>query len=79
MYAFIAPAVGGAALMLALAAVTRGPQHLIVAVLGLPWFYVFGIVPALLCGVVAGALKPVLPPWPALGMMTVAGDPKSGV
>lgn len=73
MYAFIAPAIGGAALMLALSAVTRDPQNLVVAVLGLPWFYVFGIVPALLCGIVAGALKPVLPTWPALGMMTVAG------
>lgn len=73
MYAFVAPAVGGATLMLALSAVSRDPQNLMLTVLGLPWFYVFGIVPALLCGIVAGALKPARSTWLALGMMTAAG------
>ena len=73
MYAFVAPAVGGATLMLALSAVSRDPQNLMLTVLGLPWFYFFGIVPALLCGIVAGALKPARSTWPALGMMTAAG------
>lgn len=73
MYAFAAPAVGGVALILALTVVTRDLQNLMTAIFGLPWFYVFGIVPALLCGIVAGAFKPVRPTWPALGMMTVAG------
>ncbi|MFY0476583.1 hypothetical protein [Achromobacter marplatensis] len=73
MYAFVAPAVGGVALMIGVAIVTLEGQNLITAIFGLPWFYVFGIVPALLCGIVAGALKPVRPTWPALGMMTGVG------
>lgn len=73
MYAFTAPAIGGIALMIGVAIATLEAQNLMTAIFGLPWFYVFGVVPALLCGIVAGALKPARPSWGALGTMTVAG------
>ncbi|MCD0499355.1 hypothetical protein LP085_21020 [Achromobacter sp. MY14] len=73
MFAFIAPAIGGIAVTLVLSAISQTPRNLMIMVFGLPWFYLFGVIPALLCGVVAGALRPVQSTWAALGKIALVG------
>ncbi|MBB1592620.1 hypothetical protein [Achromobacter sp. UMC46] len=73
IYAFAAPAIGGIGVVLALAAITLDPQTLMMMLYGLPWFYLFGAVPALLCGVVAGALRPARPAWRDYARLALVG------
>lgn len=73
IYAFLAPLAGGIAVTLGLAIVTWDANSLMLALLGAPWFYLFGLVPALMCGAAAGALKPAVPSWRAWGKMTAIG------
>lgn len=73
IYAFVGPAVGIVVIALSMAAVTWSADSLMFAVFGLPWSYIFGIIPALLCGMTAGALKPVAPSWLAILRMGVIG------
>lgn len=73
MFAFIAPAIGGIAVTLVLSVLSQTPQNLMIMVFGLPWFYLFGVIPALLCGIVAGALRPVRSNWKALGKVALVG------
>lgn len=73
LYGVAAPPIGGAAVIIALTAATRDPETLLMLVYALPWFYIFGFVPALLCGVVAGALRPAHPSWRACAGMALVG------
>ncbi|WP_242702791.1 MULTISPECIES: hypothetical protein [Achromobacter] len=73
LYAVAAPAIGGAGVILGLTAATRDPETLLMLLYGLPWFYLFGFVPALLCGVVAGALRPARSSWLACVGMAAVG------
>lgn len=65
IYAFVGPAMGMVVIALITTIAARSPESLSFALYGLPWAYVFGIVPALLCGLTAGALKPLAPSWRA--------------
>lgn len=73
LYGVAAPPIGGAAVIIALTAATRDPENLLMLVYALPWFYIFGFVPALLCGIVAGALRPAHPSWRAYAAMGLVG------
>ncbi|CAB5511664.1 hypothetical protein LMG26857_00952 [Achromobacter anxifer] len=73
LYGVAAPPIGGAGVILALTAITRDPETLLMLVYALPWFYIFGFVPALLCGIVAGALRPAQPSWLACAGMALIG------
>lgn len=73
IFAFVGPAVGMFAIAVAMSIGTGDPQSLMFALYGLPWAYIFGIVPALLCGMTAGALKPAGRKWPAILRMGVIG------
>ncbi|WP_156329959.1 hypothetical protein [Achromobacter piechaudii] len=73
MYAFFAPAIGGIAVTLVLSILSQDPKNLITMIFGLPWFYLFGAIPALLCGVVAGALRPLRSSWWAMARIALIG------
>ncbi|MFD4838497.1 hypothetical protein ACFWP0_13400 [Achromobacter sp. NPDC058515] len=73
IYAFVGPAVGMAVIALITAIAARSLESLMMALYGLPWSYLFGIVPALLCGLAAGALKPLAPSWRANLRMGLLG------
>ncbi|CAB3930404.1 hypothetical protein [Achromobacter insolitus] len=73
LYGVAAPPIGGAGVVMGLTAATRDPETLLMLVYALPWFYIFGFVPALLCGVVAGALRPAHPSWRACAGMALVG------
>lgn len=73
LFALAAPAIGGTAVITVMAALTRELETLLMLVYGLPWFYIFGFVPALLCGLVAGALRPARPSWLACAGMAAVG------
>ncbi len=73
LFAVAAPAIGGAGVIIGLTAATRDPETLLMLLYGLPWFYLFGFVPALLCGIVAGALRPARSSWSACVGMAAVG------
>ncbi|QKH36885.1 hypothetical protein FOC84_18865 [Achromobacter pestifer] len=73
LYGVAAPPIGGAGVVITLTALTRDPETLLMLVYALPWFYIFGFVPALLCGIVAGALRPAHPSWRACAGMALVG------
>lgn len=73
IYTFAAPAIGGAAVVLGVTAASRDLENLMMAIYGLPWFYIFGALPALLCGIVAGALRPTLPSWRYYCLIALVG------
>lgn len=73
LFAFFAPGIGGIAVTLVVSAIALDPKNLMMVIFGLPWFYVFGAVPALLCGVVAGAWRPDRPTWGAYGKVAIVG------
>ena len=51
----------------------QDPELLLFGLYGLPWAYLFGGIPALLCGMTAGALKPAAPSWLAILRMGLIG------
>ncbi|MGB3432885.1 hypothetical protein [Achromobacter sp.] len=73
LFGVAAPAIGGAGVITGLTLATRDPETLLMLLYGLPWFYLFGFVPALLCGVVAGALRPARSSWLACAGMAAIG------
>lgn len=73
LFACFAPGIGGIAVTLVVSAIALDPKNLMMVVFGLPWFYVFGAVPALLCGVVAGALRPERPLWRSYAKVAIVG------
>lgn len=73
IFAFVGPAVGIVVIALTMAVAARSADSLMFGIFGLPWAYIFGIVPALLCGMTAGALKPLAPSWLAILRMAVIG------
>jgi len=73
IYAFVGPAVAIFVIAVSMAIITLSPNNLMFALFGLPWSYIFGIVPALLCGMIAGALKPLAPSWTAIVRMGFIG------
>lgn len=74
LFAFFAPAIGGIAVTLAISVIALEPKNLMMMVFGLPWFYIFGGVPALLCGIVAGALRPDRPTWRSYVKVAIVGS-----
>ncbi|MCF7769747.1 hypothetical protein [Achromobacter pulmonis] len=60
LYLFMGPPIGVLVLSLMLAVAARSAEHLLTSILLIPWAYLFGGVPALLSGLVAGACKPAL-------------------
>lgn len=73
MFALFAPAIGGAAVTITISAIAMAPKNLMMLIFGLPWFYIFGAVPALLCGVVAGALRPARASWWSYAKVALVG------
>lgn len=73
IYAFAGPAVASVLIGLVMGIGGRSLEGLMFALYGLPWSYIFGIVPALLCGLAAGALKPTTPSWRASLRMGALG------
>lgn len=73
IFAFVGPAVGIMVIALTMAVAAWSPDGLMFGIFGLPWAYLFGIVPALLCGMTAGALKPLAPSWRAILRMGAIG------
>lgn len=73
IYAFLGPAMGMAVVALIMTIGARSMDGLMLGLYGLPWAYLFGAVPALLCGLAAGALKPLAPSWRANLRMAALG------
>lgn len=73
MFALFAPAIGGAAVTITISAIAMAPKNLMMLIFGLPWFYIFGAVPALLCGAVAGALRPARATWWSYAKVALVG------
>ncbi|WP_128828253.1 hypothetical protein [Achromobacter mucicolens] len=73
IFAFVGPAVGMQVIAVTTAIASQDPELLLFGLYGLPWAYIFGGVPALFCGMTAGALKPVAPNWVAILRMGLIG------
>ncbi|SEJ10247.1 hypothetical protein [Achromobacter sp. NFACC18-2] len=73
IFAFVGPPVGIAVIALFMAVVAWSSDGLMFGIFGLPWAYIFGIVPAMFCGLTAGALKPLTPSWLAILRMGAIG------
>jgi hypothetical protein len=73
IFAFVGPAVGMLVIAVTISIGAQDPESLLFGLYGLPWAYIFGGVPALLCGMTAGALKPVAPSWLAILRMGLIG------
>lgn len=74
IFAFVGPAIGMLVIAVTISIGAQDPETLLFGLYGLPWAYLFGGVPALLCGMTAGALKPVAPSWLAILRMGVIGS-----
>lgn len=73
VFAFVGPGVGMIVVAAVMTAAVRSMDSLMMALYGLPWSYIYGLVPALLCGMTAGALKPAAPSWRANLRMGAVG------
>ena len=73
IFAFAGPPVAILVIAVSMAIASWSADSLMLAIFGLPWSYIFGIVPALFCGMTAGALKPVAPSRLAVARMGVVG------
>ncbi len=73
IFAFMGPAVGMLVMAVTIAIGSQDPEMLLFGLYGLPWAYIFGGIPALLCGMTAGALKPIAPNWLAILRMGLIG------
>ncbi|UAN04209.1 hypothetical protein [Achromobacter mucicolens] len=73
IFAFMGPAVGMLVMAVVISIGAQDPELLLFGLYGLPWAYLFGGIPALLCGMTAGALKPAAPSWLAILRMGLIG------
>ena len=73
IFAFVGPAIGILVIAVTISIGGRNPETLLFGLYGLPWAYLFGGLPALFCGMTAGALKPVAPSWLAILRMGLIG------
>ncbi|CAB3817690.1 hypothetical protein LMG26689_00292 [Achromobacter animicus] len=73
IFAFMGPAVAIVPIAVTMSIGAQDPELLLFGLYGLPWAYLFGGVPALFCGLTAGALKPVAPSWLAILRMGLIG------
>ncbi|MGE8658875.1 MAG: hypothetical protein ACN6O8_19205 [Achromobacter sp.] len=63
LHLFMGPPIGVLVLWLMLSVAARSAEHLVTSILLIPWSYLVGGVPALLCGLVAGACTPAAVSW----------------
>ncbi len=73
LYVLLGPALGAITVSVAMTAVSMSPEGLQFMLYGLPWAYIYGIVPALFCGITAGALKPSVSSWRACRRLGAVG------
>lgn len=73
IFAFVGPAAGMIVIAVTVSIAARDPESLLFGLYGLPWAYLFGGIPALVCGMTAGALKPASPSWMAIVRMGIIG------